>query len=92
MTTDPTGLTGWALVGTTPTVHTDSNLVAPSYNPLWDGTGTNNSEGSFTVPVSGTAIFAIRDELLDPLVASLDPQSAALPTLSPTVAVDLAYS
>ena len=74
MTTDPTGLTGWTLVGTTPTVHTDSNLVAPSYNPLWDGTGTNNSEGSFTVSVSGTAIFAVRDELLDPLVASLGPQ------------------
>jgi hypothetical protein len=74
MTTDPTGLTGWTLVGTTPSVHTDSNLVAPTYNPLWDGTGTNNSQGSFTVPVSGTAIFAIRDELFDPMVASLGAQ------------------
>jgi hypothetical protein len=71
MTTDPTGLTGWTLVGTTPQVHTDSNLVAPGFNPLWDGTGTNNSAGSFTVSVSGTALFAVRDELFDPLVAAL---------------------
>jgi len=71
MTTDPTGLTGWTLVGTTPEVHTDSNLVAPSFNPLWDGTGTSNSAGSFAVSVSGTTLFAVRDELFDPLVAAL---------------------
>ena len=71
MTTDPTGLSGWTLVGTTPEVHTDSNFVAPSFNPLWDGTGTNNSQGSFTVFVSGTTLFAVRDELFDPMVAAL---------------------
>jgi hypothetical protein len=70
MTTDPAKLTGWTLVGTTPEVHTDAKLVAPSFSPLWDGTGTNNNAGSFTVSVSGTTPLAVREELFDPLVAA----------------------
>ena len=71
MTTDPSGLTGWTLVGTTPSVETDSNLAAPTYNSQWDGGGTTLSTGSFTTSVSGTTLFAVRDELFDPMVTAL---------------------
>jgi len=60
------------LVGTTPQVHTDGNLVAPTYNPLWDGTGSTYSTGTFTVRIgSGTTYFVAVDLLLTAIVSQL---------------------
>ena len=70
-TNDPSGLTGWTLVGTTPAVETDGTLVAPGANPLWDGAGSTFSSGTFTTSVSGVTLFAVRDELFDPMLSSL---------------------
>ena len=61
------------MVGTTPQVHTDSNLVAPFYNALWDGTGTTFSTQTFTVIIgSGTTYFVLVDALFDAMAAALD--------------------
>jgi hypothetical protein len=60
------------LVGTTPQVKTDTNIVAPSFNPLWDGTGSTHSTGTFIVSVpSGTTYFAVRDAIQGALGAAL---------------------
>jgi len=61
------------LVGTTPQVHTDSSIVAPSYNPLWDGKGSTYSAATFIVTVpSGTTYFAVRDSIQDAMGVLLD--------------------
>lgn len=64
----------WKLVGTTPAVYTDGYLVAPSYNPLWDGTGKVYSSGAFCVwiPCGVTAYFRVRDALFDSMGNALD--------------------
>jgi len=72
-TSDPTGLTGWTLVATTDQVDTGSELVAPTFDPFWTGTGTQYSSTTFNIPVSGTTLFAVRDELFDPMVSLLGP-------------------
>jgi hypothetical protein len=67
------GFTAPTLVGTTPQVHTDSSIVAPSYNPLWDGTGSTYSTATFVVAVpSGITYFAVRDSIQDAMGALLD--------------------
>ena len=70
-----TAVSFWKLVGTTPAVHTDGHLVAPSYNPLWDGTGTVYSSGAFyvSIPCGVTAYFRVRDALFDSMGNALDP-------------------
>jgi len=73
MTSDPTGLTGWTLVATTDQVATGPELAAPTYNPFWTGTGSAYSSTTFNIPVSGTTLFAVRDELFDPMVSLLGP-------------------
>jgi hypothetical protein len=61
------------LVGTTPQVHTDSNLKAPFYDSLWDGTGTTYSSETFTLSVgSGTTYFVLVDPLFDAMGSALD--------------------
>lgn len=71
------GFTGptTVLVGTTPPVETGSPLVAPFYNPLWDGLAspTGFSSATFIVNVpSGTTYFAVRDAIQDSMAAKLD--------------------
>ena len=73
MTTDPAGLTGWTLVGTTDQVNTGSELAAPTYDSYWTGTGTAYSSTAFNVPVSGTTLFAVRDVLFATMVTLLGP-------------------
>jgi len=68
MTTDPSGLTGWTPVGTTDQVFTGPELVAPTYDPYWTGTGTQYSSTTFNIPQSGTVLYAVRDELLNAMV------------------------
>jgi hypothetical protein len=72
-TSDPTGLTGWTLYGTTQEVLTDSNLIAKHYDSFWTGTGTFYSSTTFNIPISGTVLFAVRDELYDKMVNLLGP-------------------
>jgi len=73
MTTDITGLTGWTLVGTTDQVDTGSQLAAPTFDPYWTGTGTAYSSTTFNVPVAGTVLFAVRDDIFDSMVTLLGP-------------------
>ncbi len=73
MTTDPTGLTGWTHVGTTDQVDTGVQLVAPTFDATWTGTGTAYSSTTFNIPVTGTTLFAVRDELFDTMVTLLGP-------------------
>ena len=70
-TTDPTGLTGWTLVGTTDQVDTGSELVAPTFDAAWTGTGTQYSSTTFDIPQSGTVLYAVRDVLFDTMVTLL---------------------
>jgi hypothetical protein len=67
-TTDTTGLTGWTLVGTTDQVYTGPELVAPTYDPFWTGTGSAYSSTTFNIPMSGTVLFAVRDDIFDQMV------------------------
>lgn len=61
------------LVGTTPQVNTDGNLVAPTHDALWDGTGSTHSSATFTVTVgSGSTYFVVVDPLLEAMGAQLD--------------------
>lgn len=76
MSSNP-GFTGptTTLVGTTPPVETGSPLVAPFYNPQWDGLAppTAFSSATFTVNLpSGTTYFAVRDAVQDSMAATLD--------------------
>ena len=74
MTTDPTLKTDWTLLGTTPKVHTGPELVASSYNSLWDGAGTTYSSRTFTVSIASgkTVYFRVDDLLLVKMGALLD--------------------
>jgi len=72
-TTDTTGLTGWTLVGTTDQVFTGPELVAPTYDPYWTGTGVSYSSTTFFIPMSGTLLFADADGLLNSMVNLLGP-------------------
>lgn len=61
------------VVGTTPQVQTGPSLVAPSYNPNWDGAGSTYSGGTFTVAVgAGTTYFVVVDDLFSAMGSLLD--------------------
>lgn len=72
--------TGATPVGSpTPQVHTDKDgaLVAPHYNPLWDGTASESvggySTGTIDVTLApGTTYFAVQDLIQDAMGAKLD--------------------
>jgi len=78
MTSDPLLASGWSLVGTTPEVHTGPQLVAPTYNPLWDGIALEDnlpqSSGTFSVsiPAATTDYFRVRNALFDLMGQALD--------------------
>jgi parallel beta-helix repeat protein len=72
-TTDLSGLSGWTKLGTTQQVLTGPELNASSFNPYWTGTGTQYSSTTFSVLVSTTTLFAVRDELFDNMVTLLGP-------------------
>ena len=73
MTTDPAGLTGWTLVGTTVQVNTGPELVAPTFDPTWTGTGVSYSSTTFNIPQTGTVLYSVRDVLFDTMVTDLGP-------------------
>ena len=70
-TTDPTGLTGWTLVGTTDQVDTGSELAAPTYDPFWTGTGSAYSSTTFNIPQTGTVLYVVRDVIFNTMVTLL---------------------
>lgn len=81
-TTDTSGLTGWTLVGTTDQVNTGGELVAPTYDSYWTGTGTQYSSTTFNIPISGTVLFAVRDDLFDTMVSLLGSSCSGSAVLS----------
>ena len=80
-TTASSGLTGWTLVGTTDQVFTGPQLVAPTYDAYWTGTGTQYSSTTFFIPVSGTTLFADTDDLLNQMASLLGPYCGGASTV-----------
>jgi hypothetical protein len=64
-TTDSSLVSGWFKVGITPQVHSGPELVAPTYDSLWDGTGTTYSSKTFAiaVPAGVTYFFRVNNAL-----------------------------
>jgi len=82
-TPDSNLLTGWVYVGQTPNVRTDSNLVAPTYNALWTGTGVTLSSATFTVsiPAGTTYYFRVQDRMMANMAALAAPCGVSVDVL-----------
>ncbi len=73
-TTDSTLNTGWSRIMSTPQVATGPQLVAPTFNPLWNGNGTTYSTKTATIiiPAGSTVFLRVNDDLFTQMGSSLD--------------------
>ncbi len=81
-TTNITLTAGWTQRLATSKVFTDSNLVAPSFHKLWDGTGTTHSAGTLiiVIPAGTTITFRVEDALFGQMRNRLDGPCGETPT------------